>query len=52
MIYGKDVQVKTIASQPNHFQSLRLKVSKFQNEYMKSLFLPKYERKIVKISAL
>ena len=29
-----------------------LKVSKFQNEFMKPSFLPKYERKIVKISAL
>ena len=31
---------------------LELKVSKFQNEFMKSSFLPKYERKIVRISAL
>ena len=52
MIYGKNVQVKTIASQPNHFQSLRLKVSKFQNEFMKSSFLPKYEPNILRISAL
>ena len=29
-----------------------LKVSKFQNEFMKSSFLPKYEQKVVKISAL
>ena len=29
-----------------------LKVSKLQNEFMKSLFLPKYEQKIVRISAL
>ena len=29
-----------------------LKVSKFQNGFMKSSFLPKYERKIVRISAL
>ena len=29
-----------------------LKVSKFQNEIMKSSFLPKYEQKIVEISAL
>ena len=29
-----------------------LKVSKFQNDFLKSSFLPKYERKIVKISAL
>ena len=28
-----------------------LKVSKFQNEFMKSSFLPKYEPKIVRISA-
>ena len=27
-----------------------LKVSKFQNEYMKPSFLPKYEPKIVRIS--
>ena len=31
---------------------LFLKVIKFQNEFMKSSFLPKYERKIVRISAL
>ena len=31
---------------------LSLKVSQFQNEFMKSSFLPKYEQKIVKISAL
>ena len=30
----------------------RLKVSQFQNEFMKSSFLPKYERKITRISAL
>ena len=29
-----------------------LKVSKFQNEFVKPSFLPKYEQKIVKISAL
>ena len=29
-----------------------LKVSKFQNEFMKSSFLPKYEPNIVRISAL
>ena len=29
-----------------------IKVSKFENEFMKSSFLPKYEQKIVKISAL
>ena len=37
------------------FESVKswlLKVSKFQNELMKSLFLPKYERKFVRISAL
>ena len=28
-----------------------LKVSQFQNEFMKSSFLPKYEQKIVRISA-
>ena len=28
-----------------------LKVSKFQNEFMKSSFLPKYEPNIVRISA-
>ena len=30
----------------------QLKVRQFQNEFMKSSFLPKYEQKIVKISAL
>ena len=29
-----------------------LKVSKFQNEFMKASVLPKYEQKIVRISAL
>ena len=29
-----------------------LKFSKFQNEFMNSSFLPKHERKIVRISAL
>ena len=33
-------------------KDLKLKVSQFQNEFMKSSFLPKYEQKIVKISAL
>ena len=31
---------------------MTLKVSKFQNEFMKSSFLPKYEPNIVRISAL
>ena len=34
-----------------HCYDQSLKVSKFQNEFMKSLFLPKYEPKIVRISA-
>ena len=29
-----------------------IKVSRFQNEFIKSSFLPKYEPKIVRISAL
>ena len=33
------------------FLNFALKVSKFQNEFMKSSFLPKYEPKIVRISA-
>ena len=32
--------------------AIDIKVSIFQNEFMKSSFLPKYEQKIVKISAL
>ena len=32
-------------------KNVDIKVNKFQNEFMKSLFLPKYEQKIVKISA-
>ena len=32
--------------------SLSVKVSYFQNEFMKTSFLPKYEQKIVRISAL
>ena len=31
---------------------IELKVRQFQNEIMKSSFLPKYEQKIVRISAL
>ena len=31
---------------------ISLKFKQFQNEFMKSSFLPKYERKIVRISAL
>ena len=34
------------------FMKSALKVSKFQNEFMKSSFLPKYEPKIVRISAM
>ena len=34
------------------FKYIVLKVSKFQNEFMKSSFLPKYEPNIVRISAL
>ena len=34
------------------FTKIAVKVSKFQNEFMKSSFLPKYEPKIVRISAL
>ena len=33
-------------------QKIELKVRQFQNEFMKSSVLPKYEQKIVKISAL
>ena len=36
---------------PTKFENWLLKVSKFQNEFMRSSFLPKYEQKIVKISA-
>ena len=35
-----------------HSNEKIVKVRQFQNEFMKSSFLPKYERKIVKISAL
>ena len=35
-----------------NFIRTNLKVSKFQNESMKASFLPKYEQKIVRISAL
>ena len=37
---------------PTTTTNLLLKVRQFQNEFMKSSFLPKYERKIVRISAL
>ena len=33
-------------------KTIQLKVGKFQNEFMKSSFLPIYEPKIVRISAL
>ena len=33
-------------------KKLLLKVSKFQNEFMKSSFLPNYETKVIMISAL
>jgi hypothetical protein len=35
-----------------YFYFKHLNASKFQNEFMKSSFLPKYEPKIVRISAL
>ena len=35
----------------SYWYCLQLKVSKFQNEFMKLSFLPKYEPKIVRISA-
>ena len=34
------------------WQIYDIMVNKFQNEFLKALFLPKYERKIVRISAL
>ena len=37
---------------PTTTTNLLLKVRQFQNEFMKSSFLPKYERKIIRISAL
>ena len=44
---------RVIPNNPGAFmRSKILKVSQFQNEFMKSSFLPKYERKIVRISAL
>ena len=33
-------------------KKVKLKVRQFQNEFIKSLFLPKYEQKIDRISAL
>ena len=42
----------TINAQPKDNFNNQLKVSKFQNEFMKSSFLPKYEQKNVSISAL
>ena len=43
--------VTPISYSTNVLKPSLLKVSKFQNEFMKSSFLPKYERKIVRISA-
>ena len=37
--------------QKSKFQEILLKVNKFQNQFMKSSFLPKYEPKIVRIYA-
>ena len=37
---------------PSFWQYCFLKVSKFQNDFMESSFLPKYEPNIVRISAL
>ena len=45
--------LRVIPNNPGAFmRSKILKVSQFQNEFMKSSFLPKYEQKIVRISAL
>ena len=44
--FGMTAEPSTITKQQ------LLKVRQFQNEFMKSSFLPKYERKIVRISAL
>ena len=43
---------KTLTLIESNFELLSLKVSKFQNEFMKSSFLPKYEPNIVRISPL
>ena len=54
-----DVHNKVKDFLKSHFTDLHcgvvlalLKVRQFQNEFMKSSFLPKYERKIVRISSL
>ena len=46
------VPEQTIKPKGSAKRKATVKVSKFQNEFMKSLFLPKYEPKIVRISAL
>ena len=43
---------RTLNVGANFWTAFSIKVSKFQNEFMKSTFLPKYEPNIAKISAL
>ena len=49
---NKQKTTKVWKANPQELKSPTLKVSKFQNELMKSSFLPKYEPNIVRISAL
>ena len=51
-MYLEDSSQKLERSKKKNRFLIYLKVSKFQNEFMKSSFLPKYEPNIVRISAL
>ena len=46
------MQINWVRKEIPACENQALKVSKFQNEFMKSWFLPKYEPNIVRISAL
>jgi hypothetical protein len=45
-IHGHELTLEVL------WKKTHLKVSRFQNEFMKSSFFPKYEPKIARISAL
>ena len=47
-----EIDLQRYILQVQVFDWLELKVRQFQNEFMKSSFLPKYEPKFVRISLL
>ena len=51
--HDQDSELTLFSQSEKHIENKPLlRVSKFQNEFMKSSFLPKYEQKIVRITAL